>query len=209
MPGVQLNHLTKDFRGGVRAVTDVSLEVETGQTAVVLGPSGCGKTTLLRLVAGLEAATRGTIEIDGRDVTLLPPKERDVAMVFQNPALYPHLNVRENLGFGLKLRGAGKAEIAERVAWAAGLLEIESLLARLPAELSGGQRQRVAIGRAIVRRPTVFLFDEPLSQLDAPLRQRMRAELKRLLVQLKTTTLYVTHDHDEADELADAVCRLK
>jgi ABC-type sugar transport system ATPase subunit len=209
MPGVQLSHLTKVFRGGVRAVDDVSLVVAKGQTVVIVGPSGCGKTTLLRLVAGLETPTHGTIVIDGRDVTRLPPKDRDVAMVFQNPALYPHLNVRENLAFGLKLRGTAKTEIVERVAWAAELLEIDLLLARRPSELSGGQRQRVAIGRAIVRRPKVFLFDEPLSQLDAPLRQRMRAELKQLLARLQTTTLYVTHDRDEARELEDAGCRLE
>jgi sn-glycerol 3-phosphate transport system ATP-binding protein len=205
MSGLRLEKLTKVFPGGVRAVDDVSLAVPEGKTAAVLGPSGCGKTTLLRLVAGLESPTSGTVAIGPRVINSLPPKDRDVAMVFQSHALYPHLNVRKNLAFGLQLRGTPRLEIADRVAWVAKLLGVEGLLARMPAELSGGQRQRVALGRAIVRRPKVFLFDEPLSQLDAKLRREMRDELKQLLQQLQTTTLYVTHDHEEAQGLGDVV----
>jgi ABC-type sugar transport system ATPase subunit len=203
MSELRITELSKVFAGGVTALSGLSLVVDEGQTAVVLGPSGCGKTTLLRLVAGLERPTSGSISIGDTDVTHLSPKARDVAMVFQSHALYPHLNVRDNLAFGLKLRSTPKSEIAERVTWAAAMLDIESLLARMPAELSGGQRQRVAVGRAIVRRPRLFLFDEPLSQLDVDLRQKMRSELRQLLAELKTTTLYVTHDQTEARELAD------
>ena len=205
MSDLRLENLTKAFAGGVRAVDGLSLHVLDGQTAAVLGPSGCGKTTLLRLVAGLESPTGGTVAIGARVVNSLPPKDRDVAMVFQSHAIYPHLSVRKNLAFGLQLRGTPRGEIDERVSWVAGLLDIEALLKRMPAELSGGQRQRVALGRAIVRLPQVFLFDEPLSQLDAKLRREMREELRRLLQQLKTTTLYVTHDHDEARSLGDQV----
>lgn len=206
MSELRINNLTKTFPNGVHAVDGLSLTVEQGQTAVILGPSGCGKTTLLRLVAGLETPTRGTIAIGSQVVNPLPPKDRDVAMVFQSHALYPHLDVRDNLAFGLKLRRTPHSEITDRVAWVAKLLGVEALLSRMPAELSGGQRQRVALGRAIVRRPRVFLFDEPLSQLDVKLRQELRDELRNLLRQLQTTTLYVTHDSEEADVLADVVC---
>ncbi len=205
MSQLRLENLSKIYAGGVRAVDGISLAVPAGQTAVLLGPSGCGKTTLLRLVAGLESPNHGTVTIGSRAVNLLPPKDRDVAMVFQSHALYPHLNVQKNLAFGLQLRGTPRLEIADRVGWVAKLLGIEGLLWRMPAELSGGQRQRVALGRAIVRRPRVFLFDEPLSQLDAKLRREMRDELKRLLQPLQTTTLYVTHDHEEARALGDLV----
>ena len=209
MPDLRLDNVTKVFSGGARAIENLSLEVPDGQTAVILGPSGCGKTTLLRLVAGLETPTTGTIAIGSRVVNCVSPKDRDVAMVFQNHVLYPHLNVRDNLAFGLKLRGTRHDEVTQRVQWAAALVGIESLLTRMPAELSGGQRQRVALGRAIVRRPQVFLFDEPLSQLDTPLRREMRGELKHLLRQLKTTTLYVTHDHEEARALGDLLLVMK
>lgn len=206
MDEVRIDDLTKTFPRGVQAVDRLSLTVEAGKTAVILGPSGCGKTTLLRLIAGLETPTHGTISIGSQVVNSLAPRDRDVAMVFQNHALYPHLNVRENLAFGLKLRHTAKPLIEERLAWVAKLLNIETLLARMPAELSGGQRQRVALGRAIVRRPRVFLFDEPLSQLDARLRREMRDELRGLLQQLSTTALYVTHDEAEARVLGDQVC---
>jgi sn-glycerol 3-phosphate transport system ATP-binding protein len=208
MSNLRVSNLTKVFPGGVRAVDGFTLAVPDGQTAVILGPSGCGKTTLLRLVAGLESATSGTVEVGGKVVNSLAPKDRDVAMVFQNHPLYPHLNVRRNLAFGLKMRKAPRREIDDRVRWVSGLLGIDTLLARMPAQLSGGQRQRVALGRAIVRRPQIFLFDEPLSQLDAGLRRQMRVELRQLLQQLSTTTLYVTHDVEEARELADLVCTM-
>ena len=183
----------------------VDLEIAEGAFAVLVGPSGCGKSTLLRLVAGLEQADEGTIELAGRDVTDSPPRDRDIAMVFQSYALYPHLSVRENLAFGLKLRGTPPSEIEARIRDASAMLGLDALLMRLPKQLSGGQRQRVAMGRAIVRRPTLFLFDEPLSNLDAALRAEVRVQIRRLHDQLEATTLYVTHDQVEAMTLADTL----
>ncbi len=183
----------------------VDLEIAEGSFAVLVGPSGCGKSTLLRLIAGLEQPDAGTIELAGRDVTRLPPRDRDVAMVFQSYALYPHLTVKDNLAFGLKLRGTAPAEIESRIREASTMLSLDNLLARLPKQLSGGQRQRVAMGRAIVRRPTLFLFDEPLSNLDAALRAEVRVEIRRLHDRLGATTLYVTHDQVEAMTLADTL----
>jgi sn-glycerol 3-phosphate transport system ATP-binding protein/multiple sugar transport system ATP-binding protein len=183
----------------------VDVEIAEGAFAVLVGPSGCGKSTLLRLIAGLETPDEGTIALAGRDVTRLPPRDRDVAMVFQSYALYPHLTVRENLAFGLKLRGTPAAEIESRIREASAMLSLDALLARTPKQLSGGQRQRVAMGRAIVRRPTLFLFDEPLSNLDAALRAEVRVEIRRLHDRLKATTLYVTHDQVEAMTLADTL----
>jgi sn-glycerol 3-phosphate transport system ATP-binding protein/multiple sugar transport system ATP-binding protein len=183
----------------------VDLQIAEGAFAVLVGPSGCGKSTLLRLIAGLEQPDEGTIELAGRDVTRLPPRDRDVAMVFQSYALYPHLTVRDNLAFGLRLRGAAPAEIDARIREASAMLSLDNLLARFPKQLSGGQRQRVAMGRAIVRRPTLFLFDEPLSNLDAALRAEVRVEIRRLHDRLKATTLYVTHDQVEAMTLADTL----
>ncbi len=183
----------------------VDLDIPEGSFAVLVGPSGCGKSTLLRLVAGLETADEGTIHLAGRDVTELPPRDRDVAMVFQSYALYPHLTVRDNLAFGLKLRGTAESEISTRIKEASAMLGLDKLLDRLPKQLSGGQRQRVAMGRAIVRRPTIFLFDEPLSNLDAALRAEVRVEIRRLHDRLDATTLYVTHDQVEAMTLADTL----
>jgi sn-glycerol 3-phosphate transport system ATP-binding protein len=183
----------------------VSCAIEDGEFLVMLGPSGCGKSTLLRMVAGLEAITAGEVAIGGRVVNQLEPKDRDIAMVFQNYALYPHMSVYENMAYGLKIRGMSKAEIEERVQRAAGILELAPLLDRKPRQLSGGQRQRVAMGRAIVREPAVFLFDEPLSNLDAKLRTQMRVEIKRLQDRLGITSLYVTHDQVEAMTLADRI----
>jgi sn-glycerol 3-phosphate transport system ATP-binding protein/multiple sugar transport system ATP-binding protein len=183
----------------------VDVEIEEGAFAVLVGSSGCGKSTLLRLVAGLEEPDEGSLMLAGKDVTRLPPRDRDVAMVFQSYALYPHLTVRDNLAFGLKLRGAGEAAIAERIKEASAMLGLDALLGRLPKQLSGGQRQRVAMGRAIVRRPTIFLFDEPLSNLDAALRAEVRVEIRRLHDRLGATTLYVTHDQVEAMTLADTL----
>jgi sn-glycerol 3-phosphate transport system ATP-binding protein/multiple sugar transport system ATP-binding protein len=183
----------------------VDVEIPEGSFAVLVGSSGCGKSTLLRLVAGLEQADEGTIELAGRDVTALPPRDRDVAMVFQSYALYPHLTVRENLAFGLKLRGAAQSEVEARIKEASSMLSLDKLLDRLPKQLSGGQRQRVAMGRALVRRPTIFLFDEPLSNLDAALRAEVRVEIRRLHDRLGATTLYVTHDQVEAMTLADTL----
>jgi ABC-type sugar transport system ATPase subunit len=191
--------------GSQAILRGVDLDIAEGSFAVLVGPSGCGKSTLLRLVAGLEDADEGAILLAGRDVTHVPPRARDVAMVFQSYALYPHLTVRDNLAFGLKLRGAGKEEIDARIHEAAQMLSLEPLLDRLPRQLSGGQRQRVAMGRAIVRRPTIFLFDEPLSNLDAALRAEVRVEIRRLHDRLNATTLYVTHDQVEAMTLADAL----
>ena len=183
----------------------VDVEIREGAFAVLVGPSGCGKSTLLRLVAGLETADRGTIELAGKDVTQLPPRDRDVAMVFQSYALYPHLSVRDNLSFGLKLRKVPAGEIASRIKDASAMLGLDALLDRLPKQLSGGQRQRVAMGRAIVRRANIFLFDEPLSNLDAALRAEVRVEIRRLHDRLGATTLYVTHDQVEAMTLADTL----
>jgi len=208
MADVTLTHVTKNF-GGFTAVDDLSIVVEDGKFTVLVGPSGCGKTTTLRMVAGLEQPSGGTIEIGNRAVNNVPPKDRDIAMVFQNYALYPHMNVFDNMAFGLKLRKRPKAEIKERVDNAAELLGIEDKLESKPRELSGGQRQRVAVGRAIVRNPKVFLFDEPLSNLDAKLRVQMRTELEQLHQRLKTTTIYVTHDQVEAMTLGDQIAVMK
>jgi multiple sugar transport system ATP-binding protein len=206
---IVLDAVTKVFGQGVFAVDDVSLEIEDGEFIVLVGPSGCGKSTILRIIAGLEDVTAGEVYIGDRQVTDLLPKERDVAMVFQNYALYPHMTVEENIGFGLKLRHMPKAEIQRRVQEAAHVLALESLLDRKPVALSGGQRQRVAMGRAMVREPKAFLMDEPLSNLDAKLRVQMRAELVRLRERLRTTTVYVTHDQVEAMTLGDRVAVLR
>jgi multiple sugar transport system ATP-binding protein len=207
--GIVLDGVSKVFTGGVIAVDDVSLEIESGEFLVLVGPSGCGKSTLLRMIAGLEDATSGTIRIDDADVTDLPPRARDVAMVFQSYALYPHMTVRENLGYGLRVRKTPKKEAAERVETVAKLLGLEEMLDRKPAALSGGQRQRVAMGRAIVRHPKAFLMDEPLSNLDAKLRVSMRASLASLHARLRTTTIYVTHDQVEAMTLGQRVAVLR
>lgn len=209
MARVTLEGVRKTFEAGVTAVRDLDLTIEDGEFLVLVGPSGCGKSTLLRMVAGLERVTAGRILIDGRDSTTAPANERDLAMVFQNYALYPHMNVRRNLAFGLRRRGIAKDEIAGRVRDAARVLGLGELLERQPAELSGGQRQRVALGRAMVRQPLAFLMDEPLSNLDAKLRVGMRAELKRLHSRLGTTTLYVTHDQTEAMTLGSRVAVLR
>ncbi len=204
MAGVSFEHVSKRF-GQVPVVEDFHLEVPDGEFVVLVGGSGSGKSTILRMIAGLESVTSGAIHIAGRDVTALPPRERDVAMVFQDYALYPHMTVRENLSLGLRLRKVARAEIDRRVGWAAGMLELEPLLDRKPKQLSGGQRQRVAMGRAMVREPLVFLFDEPLSNLDAGLRAQMRIEIGALQRRLKTTTIYVTHDQVEAMTLGDRI----
>jgi multiple sugar transport system ATP-binding protein len=207
--GIVLEGISKVFTGGVVAVDDISLEIESGEFLVLVGPSGCGKSTLLRMIAGLEDATAGTITIDGREVTDLPPRARDIAMVFQSYALYPHMTVRENLGYGLKVRKTPKKEAKQRVDEVAKLLGLEDMLDRKPAALSGGQRQRVAMGRAIVRHPKAFLMDEPLSNLDAKLRVSMRASLASLHQRLSTTTIYVTHDQVEAMTLGQRVAVLR
>jgi multiple sugar transport system ATP-binding protein len=205
MGALAVTQLTKRFAGGVVGVDDVSLTVADGAFTALVGPSGCGKTTILRCVAGLEEPTSGTVRIGDRDVTWLPPRDRDVAMVFQNYALYPHLSVRENIGFPLKVRRTAPADVTRRVGQAAELLEIGALLDRKPAQLSGGQRQRVALARAIVREPALFLFDEPLSNLDAQVRAQTRAELVALHRRLGATMLYVTHDQVEAMTMAQSV----
>jgi multiple sugar transport system ATP-binding protein len=209
MAGIGLERVTKVYPGDVLAVDDLSLEIGEGEFMVLVGPSGCGKSTVLRLVAGLEEVTDGEIRIGERDVTDLRPKERDIAMVFQNYALYPHMTVRENIEFGLKLRRTAKDERDRRVLEAARILELEPLLERRPGALSGGQRQRVAMGRAMVREPKAFLMDEPLSNLDAKLRVQMRTQLARLRDRLQTTTIYVTHDQVEAMTLGDRVAVLR
>ena len=196
-------------RLATRILHDVSIDVQDGELLVLIGPSGCGKSTLLRCIAGLETVGQGDIAIDGRVVNDLPPRDRDIAMVFQSYALYPHMTVSDNLAFALRLRGVADADVQARVQEAAEMLEIGSLLGRFPRELSGGQRQRVAMGRAVVRRPQVFLFDEPLSNLDAALRQQMRVELLRLHRRLGTTTIYVTHDQTEAMTLAHRIAVLR
>ncbi|MEM1211969.1 MAG: sn-glycerol-3-phosphate ABC transporter ATP-binding protein UgpC [Planctomycetota bacterium] len=206
MAQVTIDHVVKTYPGDVTAVNDISLGIEDGEFMVLVGPSGCGKSTTLRMVAGLEEITDGTIAIGDRVVNDVAPKDRDIAMVFQNYALYPHMTVYKNMAFGLKLRKFPKVEIDKRVREAAEILGIEALLERKPKALSGGQRQRVALGRAIVRDPAVFLFDEPLSNLDAKLRVETRAEIKRLHKRLATTTIYVTHDQEEAMTLGDRVC---
>jgi multiple sugar transport system ATP-binding protein len=195
--------------GGHEVIHGVSLDIANGDFVILVGPSGCGKSTLLRMIAGLESITSGAIKIGNRVVNGLAPKDRDIAMVFQNYALYPHKTVAENMGFALKLRGAPKSEIRARVQRAAEILDVVALLDRYPRQLSGGQRQRVAMGRAIVRDPQVFLFDEPLSNLDAKLRVQMRAEIKELHQRLKTTTVYVTHDQIEAMTMADRIVVLR
>src|SRR6188508_839996 len=197
MATVTFDHVWKKF-GEVVAVNDLALEIQDGEFMVLVGPSGCGKTTSLRMIAGLEEITQGDLRIGDRVVNNVPPKDRDIAMVFQSYALYPHMTVRDNLAFGLKLRKTPKDEIERRVKEAAGMLSLENLLNRKPRELSGGQRQRVALGRAIVREPAVFLMDEPLSNLDAKLRVQTRAEIARLHQRLKATIVYVTHDQVEA-----------
>src|SRR5437868_1269763 len=209
MADVVFHEVEKIYDNDVHAVFDLSLDIQDGEFLVLVGPSGCGKTTALRMVAGLEDISDGTVSIGGRVVNDLTPKERDIAMVFQNYALYPHLNVAENIAFGLRLRKAPKELVAERVAWAAKLLDLTPYLSRRPKELSGGQRQRVAMGRAIVREPQVFLMDEPLSNLDAKLRVQMRAEISRIQRQLAVTTVYVTHDQIEAMTMGDRVAVLR
>ncbi|WP_018262061.1 ABC transporter ATP-binding protein [Methylobacterium sp. WSM2598] len=203
MARLVLDQVGKTYTGGVAAVRGVSLEVPAGAFCVLVGPSGCGKSTVLRMIAGLETVTAGTIAIGERVVNEVEPAARDIAMVFQNYALYPHMRVSDNLAYGLRNRGTPKAEIAARVGEAARLLGLDALLDRYPRQLSGGQRQRVAMGRAIVRKPRIFLFDEPLSNLDAKLRVQMRVEIRRLQRQLGVTTVYVTHDQVEAMTMAD------
>jgi multiple sugar transport system ATP-binding protein len=204
MAGVFCRDVRKAF-GATQILHGVSIDIQDGEFVVLVGPSGCGKSTLLRMIAGLENITGGEIAIGDRVVNNVPPKERDVAMVFQNYALYPHMTVEANMAFSLMLRGADKSEIDQRVQQAAGILGLKPLLQRFPRQLSGGQRQRVAMGRAIVRDPQVFLFDEPLSNLDAKLRVAMRTEIKELHQRLKTTTIYVTHDQIEAMTMADKI----
>jgi multiple sugar transport system ATP-binding protein len=206
MASVTLEGVAKIYADDVYGVRDLDLSIADGEFLVLVGPSGCGKSTTLRMIAGLEMISKGTLKIGDRVVNDVHPRDRDIAMVFQNYALYPHMTVRENMAFALKMRKTPKKEIDERVAWAADLLGLEPFLNRKPKALSGGQRQRVALGRAIVRKPAVFLFDEPLSNLDAKLRVETRAELKRLHRQLGTTTIYVTHDQEEAMTLGDRVC---
>ncbi len=208
MTDVTLSGIHKRF-GAVHAVRGVDLAIPDGEFTVLVGPSGCGKSTLLRIIAGLEEADAGTVAIGGQVVNHLPPRERNVAMVFQNYALYPHMKVYDNIAFGLRARKVAESEIGERVKRAAGMLSIGNLLDRLPRQLSGGQRQRVAIGRAIVRDARLFLFDEPLSNLDAQLRDDMRSEIKRLHRDLSTTMIYVTHDQIEAMTLADRIVLLR
>jgi multiple sugar transport system ATP-binding protein len=209
MAGVVLNDVVKIFEGGVKVVDKVNLEIADREFVVLVGPSGCGKSTTLRMIAGLEEITSGTISIGGTVVNDVPPKDRDIAMVFQSYALYPHMTVYENMAFALKLRKTPKATIDEKVKRAAKILGIDSLLARKPKALSGGQRQRVAVGRAIVRDPKCFLFDEPLSNLDAKLRVEMRAEIRQIHMNLNATTIYVTHDQEEAMTLGDRVVVMK
>ena len=205
MAEVKFENVDKVFDNGVKAVAGLSLDIRDGEFLVLVGPSGCGKTTALRMVAGLEAISAGTVAIGGTVVNDLTSKDRDIAMVFQNYALYPHLSVADNIAFGLRLRKEPKEKIAKQVEWAASLLDLVPYLNRRPKELSGGQRQRVAMGRAIVREPKVFLMDEPLSNLDAKLRVQMRAEIANLQKQLGTTTIYVTHDQVEAMTMGDRV----
>lgn len=209
MASVRLNTVTKIFPPEVRAVDAINLDVPDKEFLVLVGPSGCGKSTTLRLIAGLEEVTKGEIYIDDKLVNDIPPKNRDIAMVFQNYALYPHMTVYKNMAFGLKLRRLPKAEIDQRVKEAADILSIRHLLDRKPKALSGGERQRVAVGRAIVRKPKVFLFDEPLSNLDAKLRVQMRTELSKLHQSLQTTMIYVTHDQVEAMTMGDRIVILK
>jgi multiple sugar transport system ATP-binding protein len=206
---IQLENLTKVYGDGTKAVSAMDLEVSDGEFVVFVGPSGCGKTTALRMIAGLEPITDGTVRIGGEVVNDLPPKDRDVAMVFQNYALYPHMSAYDNMGFALKMRGIGKDEIARRVRDAAAVLGLSDSLKKKPRTLSGGQRQRVAMGRAIVREPQAFLMDEPLSNLDAKLRVEMRAEIARIQRDLAVTTVYVTHDQTEAMTMGDRVAVMR
>ena len=208
MADIRFRNVTKRF-GEVSVIEDLNLEIPDHEFVVLVGPSGCGKSTILRMIAGLEPLSGGELSIGGRRVNDIPPKDRDVAMVFQSYALYPHMTVRDNISFGLRIRKMPPAQIDAAVKEAAGVLGLDELLARKPRELSGGQRQRVALGRAIVRKPAVFLFDEPLSNLDAELRVQMRAELRKLQDSLKTTTVYVTHDQVEAMTLGDRIAVLK
>ncbi len=208
MAEVKLRNISKVYEGGNKVVHSVDLDINDKEFVVLVGPSGCGKTTTLRMIAGLEEISGGELYIDSNKVNDLSPKDRDIAMVFQNYALYPHMTVRDNMAFGLKLRKMNRDEIEERVAEAARILELEDYLDRKPKALSGGQRQRVAVGRAIVRKPKVFLFDEPLSNLDAKLRVQMRAEISRLHKQLEATMIYVTHDQVEAMTMGDRICVL-
>jgi len=214
MAEVVLNHISKIYddpknkNSRVKAVDDISFEVHDNEFLVLVGPSGCGKSTLLRMIAGLEDITEGTLSIDGKIMNDVSPRDRDIAMVFQNYALYPHMTVYDNMAFGLKLKGMKKSEIRKRVMETASLLEIENELDRKPRNLSGGQRQRVAIGRAIIRRPKVFLFDEPLSNLDAKLRSQMRIELQKLHRNIQATMIYVTHDQTEAMTLGNRIAVL-
>ena len=205
MAELKLKNLGKTYGGGVKAVSGATVDIADGELMVLVGPSGCGKSTILRMVAGLETISEGEVEIAGRVVNKLEPAERDIAMVFQNYALYPHMSVRKNMEYGLKNKGMPRPEIESRVAAAAATLQIEPYLDRKPRQLSGGQRQRVAMGRAIVREPAVFLFDEPLSNLDAKLRTQLRAELKSLHRRLGATFVFVTHDQVEAMSLADRI----
>ena len=208
MASVTLQDVAKRYGDNPPVITGVTLTIPEREFMVLVGPSGCGKSTLLRMIAGLEEITSGTISIGGKVVNDVPPKDRDIAMVFQSYALYPHMSVRENLDFGLRIRGTPKAEIETLVAEAARILGLQDLLDRRPKELSGGQRQRVALGRAIVRKPSVFLFDEPLSNLDAKLRVQMRAEIKKLQHRLQVTTVYVTHDQVEAMTMGSRIAVL-
>ncbi|HET8872636.1 MAG TPA: ATP-binding cassette domain-containing protein, partial [Gaiellaceae bacterium] len=209
MAEVQFSDVAKVFPDGTRAVSDLTLEAQDGEFMVLVGPSGCGKTTALRMVAGLEDISEGEIRIGDRVVNQLPSRDRDIAMVFQSYALYPHLNVYENIAFSLRLRKERKGEIDRRVREAAQILDLEPFLDKKPRALSGGQRQRVAMGRAIVRQPAAFLMDEPLSNLDAKLRVQMRAEISRLQRNLGTTTIYVTHDQVEAMTMGDRVAVMR
>lgn len=209
MAEVRLNHIAKAYAGGPSVIRDISIDVKDREFVVLVGPSGCGKSTLLRMIAGLEEITQGDLLLDGQRINELAPKDRDIAMVFQNYALYPHMTVFDNMAFGLKLRNMPKDEIRQRVTRAAQILEIEPLLDRKPKDMSGGQRQRVAIGRAIVRNPKVFLFDEPLSNLDAKLRGQTRIELQKLHRDLQATMIYVTHDQVEAMTLGDRIVVLR
>jgi multiple sugar transport system ATP-binding protein len=209
MAEIVLDEVTKEYADGTVAVSDLNLDIEDGEFVVLVGPSGCGKTTALRMIAGLEGISSGTISIDDRVVNAVPPKERDIAMVFQNYALYPHMTVYDNMAFGLKLRKLPKEEIDRRVREAGDILGLEDLLQRKPKALSGGQRQRVAMGRAIVREPKAFLMDEPLSNLDAKLRVQMRSEIARIQHDLNVTTIYVTHDQVEAMTMGDRVAVIR
>ena len=209
MAAITLEKLTKVYADGTRAVREFDLEIADGEFVVFVGPSGCGKTSALRMIAGLEDITSGSVRVGGEVVNHLPPKARDMAMIFQNYALYPHMNVYDNMAFGLKMRGLDKGEIRRRVGDAARILGLAEVLAKRPRHLSGGQRQRVAMGRAIVREPQAFLMDEPLSNLDAKLRVQMRAEIARIQRDLEVTTIYVTHDQSEAMTLGDRVCVMR